>query len=423
MILALDLGTTSFKAALFTSDLQRVGEGEGRLTHAYPGPGQVELPVEEVHRALHEAVAGAVQRQPVDAIAVTSQAQTFTIIGADGSPRMPFISWQDTRTAETLEAVRHTQPWTEMHRHGSFFHPIPELQAMQLLHRQRTGMPLAPDDRVMPLPSYVIALLGGAYVTDDNLAAMSGLFSLRTGTWWADALDACGLQQAQLPACKSIGSVVAHTSTAAAAYGLPAGVPIVAAGNDQTAGAVGAELQPGNLLVTLGTAFVVYQVLATEPDDSAAWAPTARGPYPDGAWYRLSVTTCGGNALFWAAEALGYGDDVAALCEVAASAPAGSHGVRFDALLGASGGALHNLGFQHTRADLARAVVEGLLIEVRDAIDHLAGDHALTLRVAGGGSKMPGLMRVFAEMIPHPTILVNADPLLGAARMAARRSY
>ncbi len=65
---------------------------------------------------------------------------------------------------------------------------------------------------------------------------MSALFSLELNDWWPAALAAAGVAPAQMPQVVSIGASAGLTTAKAAAFGLPAGIPVILAGNDQTAG-------------------------------------------------------------------------------------------------------------------------------------------------------------------------------------------
>ncbi len=419
-ILALDLGSTSFKAALFTHDLQRIGEGEGRLTHVYPGPGQVELPVDEVTRAFTTCVGSALgdrDCREITAVAITSQAQTFTVVNAEGTPRTPFYSWQDARALPTCDALRGTPFAEAVGAQTSFNALLPSLQLAMLLHLTQED-PTAPTDRVMPLPAYLVSLLNGqAYCTDANLAGMSGLYAVPQGDWWAEALAACGLTRAQLPALVDIGAVGATTADEARVFGIAPGVPVILAGNDQTTGAYGAEVHArGGLLVTLGTALVAYRVCNTLP----APLPTgvsARGPYPGGRYYQLTTDSCGGNVLTWAAQALGFGDDYPAFFALARTVPVGK-GPTFMPDLLSGAGAWHGLGLQHTRADLARAVVDALSARVVALVRQLHPAPDAPILVAGGGSRLAGWCDELSTALSAPLLPVTADPLLGAARMA-----
>ncbi|MBN1558037.1 MAG: hypothetical protein JW951_07815, partial [Lentisphaerae bacterium] len=228
MILAIDLGSTSFKAAVFNAG-RRAGEGTCALVYNRGPGGRVELDGGRVIEALRTAAAGALQAAggPVpDAVAVTSQAQTFTVTDAGGTPLMPFISWLDVRGGAARDALAANAAFAEVARHASF----PMLLAGQQLcqvRRLRDTCPglLAGDHRVIPLSGYAVMQLTGSPVYDRNLAAMSGFYSMESGSWWAAALDACGLRAEQLPPLADVGRAAGRTTDAAAGLGVPAGVP------------------------------------------------------------------------------------------------------------------------------------------------------------------------------------------------------
>ena len=127
--------------------------------------------------------------------------------------------------------------------------------------------------------------------------------SLKSGNWWPAALQACQLRQpGSIVAFRfRSGSIAAHTTKAAERYGLPAGVPVVLAGNDQTSGAYATERpETGNgLLLTLGSAQVVYACLP-RMCQQAAQAILIRGPSTGGLGYRMTADNAGGNIVNWA---------------------------------------------------------------------------------------------------------------------------
>ena len=411
MILAIDLGSTSFKVAVFDSRLRQVSEGSHRLVHRYSSGGQVEIEVASVEAALRGAVTAArVGDHAIKAIALTSQAQTFTLVDNRGRAQMPFVSWQDTRPVIACAALKRRLPAFGLH--SSFGEPIPGLQICQL-RRVRPGAGLMP----LKLPSYVLRLWTGASVTDNNIAAMSGLYSLVLSGWWPEALRVCGLQESQMPQVIPVGEVAAETMAAARRFGLPVGVPVVLAGNDQTSGAYGAQLErKGALLLTLGTAQVAYRCSKRMPRPKPG---LIRGPYPGGQFYGMAAGSCGGSIVNWARTVLPGCADDASFFREAARAPRGCHGLVFDASLDAGRGGWEQLGLHHTRADLARSVIESLSRRMAVLVDEVGGGakggEAL---VAGGGSTQPLWRRTLAETLGLRLKATEARPLLGAARMA-----
>lgn len=423
MILAVDCGSTSFKAAVFDRRLKMKGEGAAALSHDYPAAGRVELDVEGAALAFGEAVGGALRAASTRAssllaVAVTSQAQTFTVRDGSGRAKMRYISWQDQRAGAACAALRETPSLADFGRHASFGSPLAALQICQIMHLRRTrpGF-IRPDDMVLKLPADFVRQLTGEAVLDENLAAMSGLYSLVRRAWWPAALKAGGLRPGQLPRLVPVGAVAAVTSPAAKRLGLPAGVPVVLAGNDQTAGACGARLDKNDaVLLTLGTAHVAYACLGRMP---APRPGLVRGPYPGGRAYRLAVDGCGGNVLNWARTVLaGCGSEEEFFGQAAGSVR-GARGLVFEPDLDSGCGAWRNIGLHHTTADLARAVVEALGRRLATLVKDLGVDpRRRRVLAAGGGSRNAFFLQAVSAALGAPVRAISAGPLLGAARMA-----
>ncbi len=421
MILAIDLGSTSFKAAVFDRGLQRAGSGACTLRYDYGPGGGVQLDPAHVLDAVRTAVkaaAAGIDLTGLDAIAVTSQAQTFTVTDADFRPLIPFRSWLDTRAADTCKTVAATGAWADLGRHVSFPELSPALQLCQLVHLQATQPELLCEGRrALLLPCYLVAMLGSDAVCDTNLAAMSGLYSMQLDDWWPDALAACGLAKDALPALVDAGAVAGHTTERAVAVGLPAGIPIVLAGNDQTAGAYGAGIhQRDALLIALGTCQTAYRAPAEPP---APDRTVAVGPYPGGAWYAMAADVCGGSLINWAEGILAGCETDDKFFSAAAAVPSGCNNLHFE--IGADGNcnAWRDLTAGHTPGDMARSIVETLVRRMAGLVDTLcAGSEPETFLVSGGGSRSTLWTSLLAEALSRPLISTPADPLTGAARMA-----
>ncbi|MBI2437386.1 MAG: hypothetical protein HYV36_01030 [Lentisphaerae bacterium] len=415
MILAIDLGSTSFKAAIFDCRLRQVRAGSRPLAHRFGAGGRVELDVASVHAALRGVLADV---RPTDyairVIALTSQAQTVTLVDGRGRAQLPFISWQDTSSAAACAQLK--RKLNDFGEHCSFGDIIPGLQ-MCHLRRLRPGAQLMP----LLLPSYVLCLWTGALVTDDNLAAMSGLYSLRLRGWWPEALRACGLRERQLPKVIPVGRIAALTTSAARRFRLPAGVPVVLAGNDQTAGGYAACLEKrGGLLITLGTAQVAYALAQRLPSPAP---DLVRGPYPGGLFYCMAADLCGGNVVTWAETVLaGCGTD-ARFEALAAKSPAGCRGVVFAPDLPLARGAWSNIARHHGPGDLARAVLEGLCRRMAIMVRRVCPRRLPAIMVAGGGANSALWRLILAETLGVAVERTRATPLAGAARMAAEAVY
>ena len=189
MILAVDLGSTNFKAALFAEDGCRIGESSRPLPYEIQTASRSELSPEAVARCFFEVVAEALSAAGANAdkvrrISLTSQAQTFCICDSHGKPVSPFFGWTDLRAEqEALELQKllrdlfhHQTGWPKV-RPGHMLSKV-------LWWRKRHGLP--GDHRIVSLPSYLAMQLGAAHASDRNLAAMSGFYSIPDKRWWAE---------------------------------------------------------------------------------------------------------------------------------------------------------------------------------------------------------------------------------------------
>jgi sugar (pentulose or hexulose) kinase len=400
MILAIDLGSTSFKSGLFDRRLRLLSERHALLRYRFGVGGRVELDVAEAETALRRILP---RRQTIAVIAITSQAQTFTVVDRAGQAKRPFVSWQDGRAKAASAWLKRRLP--EFAEHSSFADLLPALQICQIKHR-----PLTRGETVLSLPSYLVRCITGDVVTDDNLAAMSGLYSLVEGGWWPAALRACGLHASQLPHVVPIGAMVGVTTRNE--FNLPAGIPVVLAGNDQTAGAYGARLdQNGATLITLGTAQVAYQCVHRRPSPSPH---VIRGPYPGGRYYRMVADLWGGNLINWAQTILSNCATDDEFFTQAALAPAGCRGLVFDP----ERGEWRGWGLQHTCGEMARSILEALSARMAVLARHLGSTQHGKFLVTGGGATTPVWRSVMSTQLRCRLRLTNTGPLQGAARLA-----
>lgn len=388
MILAIDLGSTSFKAGVFDHRLRLRRAGRAPVRYHYGPGGRVEL--RDVATTLRRALP---DLRGVASIAITSQAQTFTAAGR------PFISWQDGRAVAAAAKLKRRLP--DFAEHCSFAEVWPALLVSQLHHA-----PVPRGAGVLPLPTFFVNEWIGEPVIDNNLAAMTGLYSLKLRDWWPVVTGGI-----KLPRVIPIGGVAGLTRRNR--FGLPVGVPVVLAGNDQTAGAYGARLEENDAdLITLGTAQVVYRCARRLPRPAPG---CVRGPYPGGRGYRLVADAWGGNLITWAKTVLAGCATEDDFFRQVARAQAGCGGLEFDA----EHGLWRGLALHHTSAEMARSILETLSARLAGALRALGPAPARRLLVAGGGARRAIWRRVVADELGCPLQSTPVGPLHGAARMAA----
>lgn len=426
LILAVDCGSTNLKAAVFDSTLTRLGTASVPVTYSAHDGTLFEMPVGstvDAFRALCTAVCrdAGVASGELAAVAFGSQAQTFAVVDCDGVPTTPFISWMDKRAVAEAEELQDAFG-SVTHRHCSFPRHIPQLQLAKLLWLQRhTERGIEAKDRIVPLPTYLGMALGCDHITDRNIAAMGGAYSLQTGRWWREALGRCGIPEQAMGDVVNVGESV-PCRTGPQYPDLPAVSRVVLAGNDQTAGAYGNGCREGDVVVTLGTALVVYRFAGRTAgpfSSTGCW-----GPFPGGAYYELATRDEGCMALDRAMETI-MGKRLPRDFD-ALAATAWEGGVAADDVLFYPE-KVHTSHAWSTNADpmhMAYAVLEGITFALKDLVERElnAGADAERIVVTGGGSNSGIWLKIIATALDTPVRVGKGDALLGAAALAAGKA-
>jgi gluconokinase len=418
-VVALDCGSTNWKAGLFSPSLDLLATAAIPVSYTHYGPIHYDFPAEHAWESAVAVIGEVCEQAGIDApfvtdVALSSQAQTFCFVGADGNAVSRMVSWLDRGAVVAAEEAG-TALGENFHDHCSFPTPIPQLQlckARQMLAES----PACRAASLASLPGYLAGRLGVGNVTDENLAAMGGLYSLAERGWWPDALSFAGLTPTQLPRLVPLGGVVVMPRDCRQT-GLSAGTRVVFAGNDQTCGAYGNGISEHRVLVTLGTALVAYRCAGTErgPYHAAAFW----GPYPGGQYYELATRDEGCLALDWVRRELFPGhslaefDDMALayLSDVSDSSTLfhpDQIGVR-EALPGTA-----------NSAEAAYATLEGIGFSLRTLVeDGLGIPHGgSAVQIAGGGATSTVWRQIIADILGRPTLPATGDSLRGAAAMA-----
>ncbi len=421
LILAIDCGTTNLKTALFDPALRRVAAAAAPVEYRIFTSEQVECDPEKIWPtlvALIRKVCGLAGIAPanIQTIVLGSQAQTFTILDPRGQPLIPFIGWPDKRpVAEAREIT--AQLGADFHRHCTFAPPVPQLTLAKLVWlRRRDPALVQKPNQVMLLPTYFAWRLAGLNITDPNLAAMGGLYSLARQTWWDDALRVAGVNTRQMSTLVDLGQAI-PCRQADRELGLSPQLRIVLAGNDQTCGAVGNGVTENQLVLTLGTALVVYRHAGHQPGPyhpQGGW-----GPFPGGGYYELATRDEGCSALDWAIGQLLPGADPDTFRARGATAEPGA-ALFFPSRFGND----NAWSGSSDVAARARAVIEGISFSVRqlleEGLDIPRGSVAVS--ATGGGSRSHGWLQLLADILNCRVQQGAGDALLGAARIATGRA-
>ncbi len=267
--------------------------------------------------------------------------------------------------------------------------------------------------RKMLLPKdYVRFCLTGEFATEVSDASGTAVFDVMRRRWSFDMMDGLGLDRDILPSVHESHEVSGSISARAAELtGLAAGTPVVGGGGDQAASAVGNGIvEAGVVSCTLGTSGVVFAHMEKAAYDPRGRVHTFCHAVRD-KWHVMGVTQGAGLSLQWLRNQLVPGASYDALMAEAATAPAGSQGLfwlpylmgeRSPHLDAQARGGWIGLTAKHTRADLIRAVIEGVSYSPEGLSRYCGGPRerweVSSVRASGGGARSAFWCQVLADV-------------------------
>ncbi|WP_336855277.1 xylulokinase [Sinomonas albida] len=402
----------------------------------------------EVHpdawwEALEAAVAAAGGLDGVAAISVGGQQHGMVCLDEDGSVVRPALLWNDTRSAAAAEelikqagdgdAAAGARWWAE----ATGTVPVASITAAKLRwlaenepeNAARTAAVCLPHDWLSwrlaghgPSGSGLDAALD-LLRTDRSDASGTGYWSPLSGEYLPEVLARTLGHVPILPRVLGPLEAAGRTrflSQTDALIGPGAG--------DNAAAGLGVAASVGDVVVSIGTSGTVFAVADRPTSDASglvAGFADATGNY-----LPLACTLNASRVLDATAALLGV--SLSALTELALSAPAGAEGLtlvpyfegeRTPNLPDATG-SLHGITLRnYTRANLARAAVEGIVCSLADGLAALTAQGVAAERIilVGGGARSGAVQQAAAAIFGLPVLVPEPGEYVadGAARQAA----
>jgi xylulokinase len=416
LVAGVDSSTQSTKVLLCQAD-----DGTIVGQASAPHPDGTECDPELWWDALVKAGVGLLDR--ADAIGVAAQQHGMVVIDEAGQVIRPALLWNDVRSApqarELITELGGPRQWAR--QTGSV--PTASFTVTKLRwlaeHEPeaaaRTARVLLPHDWL----TWRLAGRAAEPATDRGDASGTGYFSPATGRWRPELAQAALGRPVGLPRLAGPAEVVATT---------PAGTPLSAGTGDNMGAALGLGLDPGEVVVSIGTSGTAYAVA----DQAAADETGAVAGFADATGHFLPLVATINAARVLTVTARMLGTDVQGLDLLALAAPPGAQGLTLLPYLDGerspnrpdAHGVLRGMTSTNTTPEnLARAAVEAVLCSLADAIDNLAdcGITAQRVILIGGAARSPAVRQIAPSIFGVPvTVPEPAEYVaLGAARQAA----
>ena len=431
-LLAIDNGTQSVRALLFDLHGNLLGKGKVELqAYVSPQPGWAEQEPEYYWQNLAEACRRlwaqvSIDKRLIKGVALTTQRGTVINVDAQGQPLRPAIVWLDQRQAEVGGPIK--GPWGWLFKLAGATATVDYFRAQAEVNwiAQQQPQIWARTHKLLLLSGFLTHRLTGQFVDSVACCVAYLPFDYRRRQWAAPRdwkWQAMPVRREQLPELRKPGELLGHISAEASRLtGIPAGLPLIAAGADKACDVLGA----GG--VQAGTACLSYGTTATINTTRRKYRETTPliPPYPSAVpdHYNNEVMIYRG---FWMvswfkrefgldetqrAAQLGV-EPEALFDELVDSVPAGSMGLLLQPYWSPgirepgleAKGAIIGFGDVHTRAHVYRAILEGLAYALRagkERIEQRSGIPITRLLVSGGGSQSDAAMQLTADIFGLP---------------------
>jgi len=440
-LLAVDIGTTNVKGALFRVDEGKAIEtfSQRITTYSDERTGAAEQDPEEIYRAFEKVLgyfAGKGYSKKIGAIFLSSQMHAFGTLSMEGRPSTRLLTYFDTRSREVLPLLNRVGYDLYLETGCPPLHVYP--LAKIILARSKGWLSRA-DKVLLSAKDYIILKATGAHVLDLSTASGSQMLNVRTRRWSNLALELGGVDESQLPDLVEGSEKPLEISPALAKkVGLPEDTEVYAGASDASANQFGVgATKPDIVAINLGTSAAV-RFLTDKPvfdDERMRFFLYYAG---SGKYLAGGAVNNGGIVVEWFFRSLGRlesefsavsGLDAYTLIDSLASpSPPASNGLialpflhggeRFPIRNPDAKCIIYGLQFHHRRSDILRALLEGVAYTLKMIYDALC-EHGLNARLAkigGGASSLTVWRQIIADVFQMPVYRVKSveSTLLGS---------
>lgn len=420
-----DVGTTGTRSVLVDEE----GRELSKAYEAYPSPPSTFKTHEQLTEIYWRTATNTMQRalsdidraaESVVAAVISTTRDSVTPIDKDVNPLAPTVTWLDNRSSQkSKDLAEDIGPRKCVNKIMWFIENRPELfeKAYKFIH----------------LDAFLNYRLCDAMVSEPSNASF-GPIDHETLKWSEELCEATGIPMDKLVDIVSPGTVIGDiTGDAAKATGLRKGTIVVMGSGDQQCSALGTgTIETGKVKATTGTGtFVCAHTDEFMEEPYVMFSHPAAIP---GKWILEGVIPGTGMTLRWYRDefcdtettlATETDQDVYDIISASASKiPAGSDGLIVFPFMAYSKGIFYNVGFSHTKAHVARAIMEANGYGIRMYIEMMEGVLDLEfeeIKIDGGGSNSALWRQIQADCTNKPVVLPKStdSTVIGAAILAS----
>jgi len=446
-LIGMDIGTTGVKSLIMNDDGKILATSFKEYPLYLPHPGWAEQnPLDwwdATKSALNELLKKSkVNSREIRGISFSGQMHGLVCLDKNINVLRPAILWCDQRTTPQCREITKKIGYSRLIRLTS--NPALEGFTLPKLEWVKKNEPTIykKTTKILLPKDYIRFKLTGNLGMEVSDAAGTLMFDVSKRKWSRELLKSLEIDERILPDVKeSIDISGEITEIAAKETGLPAGLPVIFGGADNTCAAVGnGIIEEGYWAISIGTSGTVIVPISKPARDPKGRVHTFNHSVPN-VWYLMGVMQAAGLSLKWFRDEMSASEKTVAircgrdayeyLCEEASKIKPGAEGLfwlpylngeRTPHLDSNAKGVLFGVTARHTRAHFIRAILEGVVFGLRDGFEIIKSLKVpiKQIRLTGGGAKSPLWRQIQADVFNHQVVTINVDegPAFGAAIIA-----
>jgi xylulokinase len=422
--IGLDIGTTSIKAAVFTSDGTRLALRSVDYTlDTDAATGYIEFEADKYVKLCKDVIADLEKEcGKIEALSIDTQGETLIFTDEGGKPVYPAIVWLDNRATEEADEIK-----------AKFGNKLvyevtgqPEITAgwpaSKVLWMRKNKPEIFNNiKKIFMLEDYILYALSGNFVTEPTIQSSTIYYDVVNGKWWKDMLDFIGISETMLPDVVKTASLVGEYN----------GIKVVSGMLDQIAGTLGAGVTDETRISEMtGTIMAICVMTDKMPEYNPESIIPCHLHAVEGKYCLILWSSTAGMALKWFKNNFAENFSFRELDELAEKIAPGCDGLAMLPYFTGSTMPKYNpdaravfsgINLSHTRAHFARAIMEAIAFTLKQNLEYVGDDAIKEIRITGGGASSPLWAGIKSDVTGKvlKTLTESETACLGSALAAA----
>jgi xylulokinase len=432
MFIGVDLGTSGVKCILATKegDVLRTVSREYDLI--IPKPGWTEQnPIDWLEQTL-SALKELVQdyETQIEGISFSGQMHGLVLLDKNDKVLRNALLWNDQRTIEEVDYLNNVISKDLLLEYTGNI-ALTGLTAPKILWvKKHEPKIFAQVAKVMLPKDFLVYKLSGSFASDVSDLSGTLYFNPKTRDYSEEMLDILELTKDMLPSVHESYEVVGSLSQKIKkTLSIAQDVKIIIGGGDQAVGAVGVGVVGnGECSISLGTSGVIFVASDTFNVDYKSHLQSYA--HANGQYHLMAVMLNAAGAIKWWNESIFDNEDYDAYYKSVQASNLKDNLFFLPYLTGERSpindpyakGVIYGLGLHHTKADIDRAIVEGVTFALKDSFELIQnlGVNIKRVRLTGGGAKSSVWAQLISDILNVEVVKIQTEegPALGAAILA-----